>query len=85
MRYVHGLSCLGGVTTPDGRHILLFYREPNSVDPNSVAETERNLHDPIEVVEQSQFALLLPSEVERGEFEQKINSVQMDLDETYLS
>ena len=36
-------------------------------------------------MEESQFALLLPSGASRGNFEDKINSVQMDLDETYLS
>jgi len=78
MRYVHGLRCLGGVRTPDGRNVLLFYKQPSHSD-------SCDLHDPIEKVEESAFALLLPSEVERGEFEQKINSVQMDLDETYLT
>ena len=28
MKYVHGLSCLGGVNMPDGRKVLLFYKEP---------------------------------------------------------
>ena len=45
----------------------------------------RDLLDPVEMVESSQFALLLPSTVERGDFEQQINSVQMDLDEPYLT
>ena len=43
------------------------------------------MQDPVEKVEESQFAILLPSSVERGEFEQRINSVQMDLDQTYLT
>ena len=60
----------------DGRTLVLFYREPGHTG---------DLHDTIEVVEESQFALLMPSSADRGDFEQKINSVQMDLDETYLS
>jgi len=28
MKYVHGLSCLGGGNMPDGRKVLLFYKEP---------------------------------------------------------
>jgi hypothetical protein len=59
----------------DGRTVILFYREPRPLV---------NLNEAIEVVEDSQFALLLASTTERGAFEQKINAVQVDLDETYL-
>ena len=55
----------------DGRTLILFYKEPGHT---------RDLHDAVELVEESQFALLMPSTAERGDFEQKINSVQMDLD-----
>ena len=60
----------------DGRTLILFYKEPGDT---------QDLHDAVEIVEESQFALLMPSTAERGDFEQKINSVQMDLDQTYLS
>ena len=45
----------------------------------------RDVQDPADQVEESQFAIVLPSKVERGEFEQRINSVQMDLDQTFLT
>ena len=60
----------------DGRTLILFYKEPGPT---------KDLYEAIEVVEESQFALLMPSGAERGDFEQKINTVQMELDETYLS
>ena len=76
MKYVHGLCPIGGINMEDGRTLILFYKEP---------KLTKNLHDPIETVEESQFALLMPSTADRGDFEQKINTVQMELDETYLS
>ena len=88
MKYVHGLSCLGGVKMPDGRKVLLFYKEPDLLAKigDGLNQVEvRDMQDPVEKVEESQFAILLPSSVERGEFEQRINSVQMDLDQTYLT
>ena len=79
MRYVHNLSCLGGISTPDGRNILLYYNEPPELETFSDQAQSRSiirdLADPVEQVESSQFALLLPSEVDRGDFEQQINSV----------
>ena len=60
----------------DNRTLILFYKEPGPT---------RDLHEAVEVVEESQFALLMPSTADRGDFEQKINTVQMELDETYLS
>ena len=75
------MNPLGGINMEDGRTVILFYKEP----PISDESQQKELTDPIEVVEESQFALLLPSNADRGDFEGKINSVQMDLDETYLS
>ena len=76
MKYVHGLSPVGGINMEDGRTLILFYKEPGPT---------KDLYEAIDVVEESQFALLMPSAAERGDFEQKINTVQMDLDETYLA
>ena len=76
MKYVHGLCPVGGINMEDGRTLILFYKEPGPT---------KDLYEAIEVVEESQFALLMPCTAERGDFEQKINSVQMQLDETYLS
>ena len=50
----------------DGRTLILFYKEPGPT---------KDLYEAIEVVEESQFALLMPSAAERGDFEQKINTV----------
>ena len=66
MRYVHGLTPLGGITMEDGRTVILFYKEPSPT--LSIVES-------IESVEESTFALLLPAESDRGEFEHKINAV----------
>ena len=91
MKYVHSLSCIGGINLPDGRKVLLFYREPEMLSRISAEESfggqmrVRDVQDPAEQVEESQFAIVLPSKVERGEFEQRINSVQMDLDQTFLT
>ena len=76
MRYVHGLYPIGGISMEDGRTLVLFYKEPGPT---------KDLQEAIERVEESQFALLMPCTAERGDFEQKINTVQMELDETYLS
>ena len=43
------------------------------------------MDDPRDVVEASQFALLMGVEAERGAFEKKLNSVQVDLDGTFLA
>ena len=60
-------------------------RGPSSLNTSQQSIMVRDLLDPVDRVESSQFALLLPASVERGDFEQQINSVQMDLDEPYLS
>lgn len=77
MRYIHNRVPLGSIHMDDGRTVILFYMDPS---------TKLNTNEAIEVVEESQFALLLHKEgCDRGDFEYKINSIQMDLDETYLS
>ena len=77
MRYVHNLVPLGSINMEDGRTVVLFYRDPGEAP-------SRN--EPVESVEESHFALVLHKQgCDRGDLEQKINAVQMDLDETYLS
>ena len=79
MKYVHGLSAVGGVHSAEGPLKILFYREPDFTPSAS------RLKEPVELVEESQFALLLPGSVGRADFEQKINMVQMELHETYMA
>ena len=81
MKYCHGLSTIGGISMEDGRTVLLFYKE--FTGPNH--SYEEAMKDPVKVIEESQFALLLPSSAKRGDFESKVNQVQMELDETYLA
>ena len=44
MKYVHGLSPLGGINMEDGRTLILFYKEPGDT---------QDLHDAVEIVEES--------------------------------
>ena len=68
MRYVHNLACLGGIKTPDGRFMILYYREPGE-EIGANQTILRNLKDPVEIVESSQFGLIHPNNIERSALE----------------
>ena len=36
MKYVHAMNPIGGINMPDGRILLLFYKEPPITDPSQI-------------------------------------------------
>ena len=78
MYYKHHLLPIGGIKSNDQKIKFLFYREP-------VGHKVRSITTAHDIVNKSSYALAMDLDYARKDFEQNLNQVQMELDETYMS